>query len=176
MKIDLRPGDVWHQEALEFGKAHNSFVELHPSKNPVSWQKWRDYFLWLNWVPKWFLEVETRNATAVANGAIGNETWTAPIANPDEFTVKFKPVSTGPMPEIAKLRKIIGRAEPANYVFSEEERMAHIDRLRAAGCLTFGSADADKREIPWFQKLSRFEALANLARYRRDAGEDDVVE
>jgi hypothetical protein len=50
---------------------------------------------------------------------------------------------------------------------SEESRAAHVERLRAEGKLAFASHQ-DKRDIPWFHRLTKAEAQDTLERYARD--------
>lgn len=144
---------AWHAAALEFGQKNKSFMAIDPRSNPKAWSAWRDYFRWLNWAPHWFVQVERLHDEKHDSEA----SWTAPIDHPDKFTLTFQPMK-GPPPVFP-----LTIAKPPIGALA-----GHVDRLRAEGKLTYDDPERDLRK-PWWQRLTRSSAQANLDRLEREA-------
>lgn len=126
--MTARKPNPWLEEALKFGRANDSFEALDPRANPKSWAAWRDYFRWLNWAPRWFLEVERQHDANPTSTA----TWTAPIDHPSKFTLKFTPAKgLRPIFPLIQIKLSDDQTTP-------QERAEHVARLRAQGRLSFG--------------------------------------
>jgi hypothetical protein len=106
----------WLNAAAEFGKLNDSFVALNPRTNPKSWEAWRNYFRWLDWVPYWFIEVERLHESNPESAA----SWTAPIDHPDKFTDRFAPAKNPLAPRF-----------PLEHVKVAQEMRCSLNGLRA---------------------------------------------
>lgn len=66
-------------------------------------------------------------------------------------------------------------APPTVVATTEEERQAHVARLRAAGRLSFETPEEALRRLSWWQRLRPAEAQATLDRLAVEAGEAEDV-
>ena len=147
----------WHKEALAFGQQKNTWDMINPHKNPATWAKWRDYFRWLNWAPYWFLEVERQHDI----NPDCQKSWTAPITDPDDFKINFKPAH-GPTPRFPM--EETKRFRDAMHSTTREERQAHIDRVMGARRLPPNLPRGSLANLFVGRDKPRFEAMVERAK------------